>query len=380
MPGPYLPLLAVLMLLAAACGDAGQTTTAPAATTDSAPESSDDTPSEAPATEAEESLSTATSATEPDESPSPFSTADFPVVIEHQFGSTEIDEQPERVVSVGFTDQDYLLALGVTPVGVREWFGEHPHATWPWASDELGDAEPLVLARDEVDLEQVAALDPDLIIGLYSGMTEEEYGLLAEIAPTVAPSAEFRTFAIPWQEQTRITGRALGLEQRAEQLVAEVEEQFATVRDAHPEFDGATAVLAAAPAADEYYIYGSDTASGQLLLGLGFELPPEVQELTDNDDSIFAFSAERLDLVDADLLAWFEAAEDPGPADLLADPLYQGLDVFTEGRDLYLGYDLYGGALAFNSILSLPFVLDELVPQLAIALDGDPATKAELGS
>ncbi len=126
---------------------------------------------------------------------------------------------------MGFTDQDYLLALGVTPVGIREWFGEKPFATWPWAADELGGATPEVLTR-ELNYEQIAALQPDLLVGLYSGMTEEEYRLLSQIAPTVAPSPDFPDFAIPWQEQTRIIGRALGRRERAEELVAEVSGQI----------------------------------------------------------------------------------------------------------------------------------------------------------
>ena len=45
-------------------------------------------------------------------------------------------------MSVGFTDQDFILALGVTPVGIRDWYGDQPFGTWPWAQDELGSAEP----------------------------------------------------------------------------------------------------------------------------------------------------------------------------------------------------------------------------------------------
>lgn len=39
--------------------------------------------------------------------------------IEHKFGSTEVAGMPERVVSVGYSDQDPILALGVIPVAVR---------------------------------------------------------------------------------------------------------------------------------------------------------------------------------------------------------------------------------------------------------------------
>ena len=74
---------------------------------------------------------TTTPATEPD-------AADFPVTITHKYGEITIDKAPERVVSIGFSDQDWLLALGVTPIAVRDWYGDQPFATWPWAQDELG--------------------------------------------------------------------------------------------------------------------------------------------------------------------------------------------------------------------------------------------------
>src|SRR5688500_14442949 len=74
----------------------------------------------------------------------------FPVTIEHKYGSTTIEKQPERVVVVGLRDQDALLALGVVPVATTEWFGKHPGAIFPWATDELGSAKaPTVLTNTD---------------------------------------------------------------------------------------------------------------------------------------------------------------------------------------------------------------------------------------
>ncbi|MGH3928331.1 MAG: iron-siderophore ABC transporter substrate-binding protein, partial [Pseudonocardiaceae bacterium] len=85
----------------------------------------------------------------------------FPVTIEHKFGSTEITDPPQRIVTVGLTDHDALLALGIVPVGVTEWYGNHPFATWPWARDELSDATPVVVGDSSaVNYEAVAAQDP----------------------------------------------------------------------------------------------------------------------------------------------------------------------------------------------------------------------------
>src|SRR5688572_5656079 len=57
----------------------------------------------------------------------------YPVTIDHKYGSTTISEFPERIVLVGLTEQDALLALGVVPVATREWYGERPGAIFEWA-------------------------------------------------------------------------------------------------------------------------------------------------------------------------------------------------------------------------------------------------------
>ena len=71
-----------------------------------------------------------------------------PVTITHAFGETTISEPPKRVVSAGFTGQDDLLALGVVPVAVTNWFGDQPFGVWPWAQPKLGNAKPVVLNLD----------------------------------------------------------------------------------------------------------------------------------------------------------------------------------------------------------------------------------------
>jgi len=60
----------------------------------------------------------------------------------------------------------------------------------------------------------------------------------------------------------------------------------------------------------------------------------------------------------------------------LGGPVCADLDVHTKGREVFLdSYDhALGGATSFVSILSIPFLLDELVPMLAAAVDGEPAT------
>ena len=296
--------------------------------------------------------------------------------IGHKYGETEVSGTPGRVVSVGFTDQDYALALGVAPVAVREWFGERPYATWSWAQGELGDAEPEVLPATELNFEQIAGLEPDLIVGVSSGMTRQEYDTLSELAPTLPQSGEFVDFGVPWQKQTRAIGHALGRQDRAEQLVSDVESRFTAAREEHPEFEGASGVVVGLTVEDDSYTpspYGPQDVRGRFMSSLGFRIPEEISDLA--GDAFFAeLSRERLGLIDADALVWVTVLAESFEA-VRTDPLYRRLDAAREGRDVFLEETL-SAALSFGSILSLPFALDELVPQLAAAVDGDPETVA----
>src|SRR3712207_8367854 len=77
----------------------------------------------------------------------------FPVTIENKFGATEIPAEPQRVVTVGFNDQDFVLALGVTPVGERENLGEYDATTRPWAQELLTAADIPTVGGAAINLE-----------------------------------------------------------------------------------------------------------------------------------------------------------------------------------------------------------------------------------
>src|SRR4051812_41106547 len=92
--------------------------------------------------------------------------ASFPAVATHRYGSTTVPKRPQRIVVVGVTEQDMVLALGYRPIATTEWYGDKPGAIWPWARKLMGSTNPMVLqATDGIPIEKVAALRPDLIIG-----------------------------------------------------------------------------------------------------------------------------------------------------------------------------------------------------------------------
>jgi iron complex transport system substrate-binding protein len=273
------------------------------------------------------------------------------------------------VISLGYNDQDPILALGVQPVAVRYWFGDATRQVWPWAEEKLAGGQPEVLNMPfgELNYEAIAALQPDLIIAVSAGITDEEYATLSQIAPTVAQSDEYVDFGAPWQEQTLVIGRALGQEALAQRLVDEAEAGFAQVRAAHPEFVGATAAIASPASDGQFFFSGPQHERQRFLTSLGFVLPEALAEIA-GDAFYGTISGERIDLLDTDVLIWtINGVEEQ--ATIEDNPLYQQLNVAQAGGEIFLNTsgeaDLVGPALVFSSVLSLPLLFEEFVPQLA---------------
>jgi len=299
----------------------------------------------------------------------------FPVTIKHKYGETTIEKAPERVVCVGLTDQDTLMALGIVPVGITYWFGDEKlQGVYPWAQDKLGDADLPTVLKDAngIEIEKIASLAPDLIIGQYTGMTEQEYTKLSGMGvPVVAQSGDYADYGTTWDEAALTIGTAVGQPRATQDLIDTVKKRISEEAAAHPEFAGQTAAVVTPY--EGLFIYGPEDPRSRMLVDLGFTLHPVI---TDADDSEFgiSLSTERTaEFDDAGVLVWLDLE-----ADRQVQKVFEGTTAYDEGRwfDINEKDDgSYYVAHSFVTPLSIPYVLDRYVPQLAAAADGDPATE-----
>lgn len=300
----------------------------------------------------------------------------FPVTLEHKFGTTTIESQPERVVSVGYHEQDWLYALGIAPIAVREWYNGYDYATWPWAEDtrQAVGAEPIVLPNAEINIEQVASLEPDLIVATWSGITQEQYDLLSQIAPVVAQSGEYADYGMPFDEETRMIAAAVGKPEEGERMIEELDANFAAIREAHPEWEGKTAavgfVYEGQPGA-----YFSHDPRPALLGRLGLDVTAPDAHGDPATDFYLSLSPERLDVLDLDTVVWLTALSPDTRAQVEAMPAYPNLEITKNGGHIWSTDPVFEGAFSFASPLSQAYVIEQLVPQLVAALDGDPSTE-----
>lgn len=283
---------------------------------------------------------------------------DGSVTVRHIFGDTKIPAPPQRVVSAGFTEHDHLLALGVVPIAVTDWFGGEPFGVWPWAQSKLAGTQPTVLnLNDGIQVDQIAALRPDLIIATNAGLDAGTYARLSEIAPTVAQTGSDAFFE-PWQDQSTIIGQAVFKNTEMSGLITAVNDRFAAVAKDHPQFSGKKALLLGGT----LYRGGVQaTPPGwrtEFLTKMGLAVP-EVPSLIPREQI-----ASILD--SADVLIWTTESEQDRDA-LLADPIVAQLAATKGDRNIFTTKEL-AGAIAFASPLSYPVVADQLPPQLARVL------------
>lgn len=291
--------------------------------------------------------------------------AGFPVTLEHVFGETTVDGPPQRVVALGVTDADVMIALGVTPVA-NAGYPFLEGGLGPWARELADEGELTFLEQDaEPDVELIASLEPDVITAVSSGIDEEAYELLSQIAPVIARPPGSDAYQVDRVEQTELIAETLGQAEAGQRLNDQVDDALADARAANPAFDGATAV-AVLPFEGQYGAFLPDDARGQFLTSLGFVLPDAIAELDDGESFFVPISPEQVDLLESDLLIGF--TEPGAPTIEEGNPLFDRLEVVR--RDgVVTPTNEERGAITYNSVLSVPYALDALVPDFAAAIE-----------
>lgn len=315
--------LLALLLLAAACG------------------SDDGGPGETAAT-SEGSIPGAAAAT---------SGVAYPRTVVHAMGQTEIRQRPERIVVLDTGELDSAVTLGVVPVGAVRAPVED--GLLDYLQDETTDTE-LVGTISEVNLEAVAALDPDLIL---SSKTRHEdlYDELSAIAPTVFTEA----VGVVWKDNLLVHAKALGRHQEAEELLAGYEARARDIGERLGERRGqlpTISMLRFLP--DETRLYQKASFIGTILDDVGLPRPPS----QDVNDFAADISAEQLEMADADIIftTHYGPAEDTTKTELTTNPLWDQLTAVQQG-DVYqvaddhwmLGIGIGAANLVLDDIESL---------------------------
>lgn len=300
----------------------------------------------------------------------------YPIVIKHAFGETVIDKKPERVATIAWANHDVALALGVVPVGfsAANYGVQDDSGMLPWTADklkELGEENPNIYQdTDGLDFEAIADSNPDVILAAYSGITQEDYDTLSQIAPVVAyPEIPW---VISWRDQILYNAKGMGMEKEGKQLIADTEKLIADKANELPELKGKKAVFASFNATDlsKFYIYTPADPRGEFLEELGMEYPPSIKEQVKDDSSFYIeLSAENADaLKDAEIFITY--GDDKTLAALQADPILGKVPAIQNGSVIVITDNTPLAAAGNPNPLSIQYTIDEY-----LALISDVAKK-----
>jgi iron complex transport system substrate-binding protein len=267
--------------------------------------------------------------------------------IEHAMGTAEIKGTPERVVILTNEGTEALLALGVKPVGaVQSWLGN------PWydhIKDEMDGVKELG-TESEPNLEAIAALKPDLIIG-NKLRHEKIYEQLEAIAPTVFSE----TLKGNWKENFMLYAKAVNKEEKGKEVIAEYDQRVEDLKAKLGDKLNMRVSIVRFMAGD-VRIYHKDSFSGVILDQLGFARP-ESQNV--NDFAEKGVTKERIPAMDGDILFYFTYETGDGEASKLEeewinDPLFKNLNVAKQGKVYKVSdaiWNTAGGVLAAHHML-----------------------------
>ena len=264
----------------------------------------------------------------------------------HAMGVTDVPDNPQRIVVLTNEGTEALLAVGIIPIGaVRSWLGD------PWYAHIAGDMAEVTVVGEEsaINLEAIAALEPDLILGNKTRQ-EKSYDQLSAIAPTVM-SERLRG---DWKINMALYTDAAGKGDEGKAALTAFDARAAKLGEqAGPLLEEEVSLGRFMPALTR--IYYKDTFAGLIREQIGFHRPA-VQDKPEFADDV---GKERIPDFNGDRLFYFvyetgNGAAEQQASDWTSDPLWQDLPVVKAGKAYPVDdaiWNTAGGIVAANLLL-----------------------------
>src|SRR5699024_8561824 len=289
------------------------------------------------------------------------------VSIDSALGTATIEAEPERIVTLGQGSTETAIALGTTPVGMEEYeWGADDSGYLPWIEEEVKDRNEelpeLIEGSTELDIEAILELEPDLILAPWSGLTQEQYDLLADVAPTVAYPEQ--PWTIEWEQQIEIIGEAMGQEEEAQGLIDDIDAQFEEARN--EDYEDVTFSYIYNTGPGTLGVFYPDEQRVAMVSALGLTPDPVVEELRADYDAPGTQSAliglENADkLSDSDLIFTFYMDE-ANREETEAQDLYAGIPAVENDAIVASDDQAFVTASSMINPLTVPWTLERYEP------------------
>ncbi|GGE26628.1 iron siderophore-binding protein [Marinithermofilum abyssi] len=266
-------------------------------------------------------------------------------VIHHAMGETKVKGTPKRVVTLTSDATDDALALGVKPVGaVKSWTGK------PYYDFIQNRMKGVQVVGDELqpNLEKIAALKPDLILG--SKMRHEKiYDKLSAIAPTVYTETVGNT----WKDNFKLYADALNKKKEGDEQLKKWDQRIADFKKKMGDkLDTKVSIVRFMPGVVRIHHNGFPDA---VVREAGLDRP-KVQKKKEHSSEV---TEERIPDMDGDVMfvLTFDQGDGKGKKlqkEWMNKPLFKKLDVVKKGNvhqvnDVY--WNLSGGIQGANKML-----------------------------
>lgn len=301
--------------------------------------------------------------------------SEYPIVIKHAFGETEIASKPERVVTVQWANHDVVLALGVVPVGfsAANYGVQDDSGLLPWTAkklEELGVDEPNIFQdTDGLDFEAISDANPDVILAAYSGITQEDFDVLSKIAPVVA--YQDAPWATEWRDQVILNSTGMGMKAEGEQLIKDTEKLIENESNKYPEMKGKTVAWVNFSAKDmsKLHLYTPADPRGAFLIELGMDYPESITtQIADPTNYSLSLSAENADILnDVDILIGY--GDESLYEAVKADPLLGKIPAIQRGSVVFIGNDTPLAASGNPNPLAISYTIDEYLELIGGAIN-----------
>jgi iron complex transport system substrate-binding protein len=267
-----------------------------------------------------------------------------------KYGTYDIPADPQRVVCIDSRlDLQPALALGLPVVG----YGHSQPGGW------VPVPEGLEFYGSEVNIEQVLASDPDLIICADYDPDSVWWpaNKLREIAPVVPTSG-----GKPWKEAFRELATLLGMDGHGEAAIAEYDALIAEIKERHGEKLATKTVVSVQPGEGVLYVMnGPKMLQPQVLADLVAKtLPPAADQLYDSGEIAAEAFGDTLGGVDGILLA---TTSPEGASMLDGEALWSRLPAIEAGAVIASNGNINYGSL--YSAIQVAKLVDELYGKIA---------------
>lgn len=267
-------------------------------------------------------------------------------------GEKEIEGTPENIVVLEWVYAEDLLALGEDPIGVADIEG---YESWVNIEPELPDNVTNVGTRQEPSLEEIAQLEPDLIITAQS-RHESISDELNEIAPTLmfepypeeGEGNQYEEMETTFQEIAKVVGK----EDKADEVLTDLDESYEQLETqlTEAEMDGTDVLLSQAFSANEtasLRLFTDNSMVMQIMNNIGLDNAYDGEEF-----ELYGYTETTVESLepyqDAAFMHIVQEDDNVFENQLDGNPVWENLNFVEEERTYALPGDTwtFGGPLA----------------------------------